>query len=64
MGDKARDPRACSARGLVLYIPYVPYLGIVYVICVTAESNYFGNHAKTCTAPRRDSSRDLYNIKP
>ena len=59
MGDKARDPRASA-----LYLPYVPYLGMVYVICVTAESNYFGNRAKTCTAPRRDSSRNLYNINP
>ena len=25
----------------MLYLPYVPYLGMVYVICVTAESNYF-----------------------
>ena len=64
MGGKARDPRARSARGLVLYLPYIPYLGMVYVICVTAQSNYFGNRTKMCTAPRRDSSRDLYNIKP
>ena len=32
MGDKARDNRASA-----LY----PYLCMVYVICVTAESNYF-----------------------
>ena len=28
---KARDPRA----GRVLYSVYVPYLGMIYVICVT-----------------------------
>ena len=31
----------CETRGRVLYLPYVPYLGMVYVICVTAESNNF-----------------------
>ena len=28
---KARDPRARSARGRVLYLAYVPYLGMIYV---------------------------------
>ena len=44
MGDKALALAlgCCAPSGLVLYIPYVPYLGMVYVICVTTESNYFG----------------------
>ena len=31
IGYKARDPKAPSARGRVLYILYVPYLGIIYM---------------------------------
>ena len=38
--DKARHPRARSARGGVVYLAYVPYLGMIYVICVTEECNY------------------------
>ena len=62
------NPRALHALGRVLegatcprasaLSPYVLYLGMVYVFCVTAEFNYrlsivtcYGNRAKTCTAP-------------
>ena len=38
--DKARHPRAVRARGGVVYRAYVPYLGMIYVICVTEECNY------------------------
>ena len=33
MGYKARVPRARSTRGRVLCLPYVSYLGWIYVIC-------------------------------
>ena len=52
----------------MLYLPYVPYLGMVYVIYVTAESNYFAgaiatvmSHVPIVTCY---GSSDLYNIKP
>ena len=68
MGDKARDPRARIVRGRVLYLPYIPYLGMVYVICVTAESNYFAGAIATVMSlvpiVTCYGSRDLYNIKP
>ena len=46
--DKARHPRARSARGGVVYLAYVPYLGMIYVICVTEEFNYV---LGTCAHP-------------
>ena len=38
--DKARHPRARGAQGGVVYRAYVPYLGMIDVICVTEECNY------------------------
>ena len=62
MGDKAKDPRARSTRGRVLYLPYIPYLGKVYVICVTRIQLFLQVMSRvivTCYG-----SGDLYNIMP
>ena len=47
--DKARHPRARSARGGVVYLAYVPYLGMIYVICVTGMQLCAGETA--CADP-------------
>ena len=49
--DKARHPRAHSARGGVVYLAYVPYLGMIYVICVTEECNYVLGRQRARTRP-------------
>ena len=67
--DKARHPRARSARGGVVYLAYVPYLGMIYVICVTEECNYvLGSSvrgpvqlsAAFCALPRLHDCRKLW----